>query len=601
MNRFAHIFAAILICLGASTHLLAQNNARQLPTDTTIKVKNVAFKMILVQGGDFVQGASSRIGKTTKTGENPAHKVWLDSYRIGQTEVTQALWVAVMGSEPTLWGGWGVHGRGDDYPVYHVKWTDVQTFITRLNALTGLQFRLPTEAEWEFAARGGNAGAHSRFAGGHLLDKVAWNRHNGEGHTHPVAQKTPNALGLYDMSGNVWEWCEDWYANYNVGSQYNPKGPASGVSKVVRGGSWASPSQSCRVSSRDADAPDNMYDCVGFRLALSAPEVPRKDAKPRKFKDFTFRSGQYHIQGFAFDQRSQCLYLSTTTAIVKMALDGTVLGSVVGFKGHVGQVVLDTVTRKVYATLEALDDDLCNGMAAFAGYELFTRATAAVYIVEVDMDKITRLDIPEQEIVVKHGLAAPLADYKAEVTVVGKRYEHRYGVCGIDALAIGPTIGAPSDGGRYLYVSCAITLDTVRTDNDYNILLCYPLGDFRQPAHSYFIHTGNTAYGVQNMVWDAFRQRLHLFVYPGKKSAYPNYNVSSIDVTQPSLYAPLQGVPYATEPMEQLKVVSGSYCTAGAQGICHYDESRFLTAKYQKIDNHRYTTIKLFPKRKNAF
>ena len=600
MNRIALTFAAILVCLCASTHLFAQSNSREQMADTTIKVKNIEFKMVFVKGGDFIQGAGQRVGKVSKNGENPSHKVVLGSYFIGQTEVTQGLWKAVMGEEPTLWGGWEKHGRGDDYPVYHVRWNDVQQFIAKLNELTGLSFRLPTEAEWEFAARGGVARSHARFAGGNALDKVAWNHRNGEGHTHPVAQKMPNALGLYDMSGNVWEWCADWYSNYNVDAQVNPQGPAAGETKVVRGGSWDSAPACCSVFFRDDNVPGQMFDCLGFRLALSAPEEPIGAAEPRKFKELVFRSGQYHVQGMTFDPRSQCLYLSTTTAIVKMTLDGTVLGSVVGFKGHVGQVVMDTVTGKLYASLEALDDELCNGMARYMGYDLFTSKTAALYVVEMDADKITRQNIPEQEIVTKHPITEALADYKAEVTMEGKQYRKRFGCCGIDALAVGPAIGMPSGSERYLYVAYGIALDTLRTDNDYNILLCYRLDDFTQPVHKYFIHTGNTAYGVQDMVWDAFRQRLYLMVYPGKKSSYPNYSQFAIDVTQPSFYAPLQGAPYATEPVEQLKVSSASFFQGGSQGICMYDDSRFLIAYYKKRDNHRYTKIKLFPKRKNV-
>ena len=600
MNRIATSLAVILLCTLSVMRLSAQTNLRTISSDTTIKGDKSECKMVLVKGGEFVQGAKKSVGKVSKNGENPSHKVFLNSYYIGQTEVTQGLWKAVMGSEVTLWGGWGKHGRGDEYPVYHVKWTDVQQFIAKLNALTGLQFRLPTEAEWEFAARSRCEGRYANYAGGRSLDKVAWYQRNGEGKTHPVAQKQPNALGLYDMSGNVWEWCSDWYANYNVEAQVNPQGPAAGKTKVVRGGSYSSAPRYCSVLARDANVPGHMFDCLGFRLALSAPEEPIGAMAPRKFKTLTFRGGQYHVQGMDFDPQSQCLFISTTTAIVKMALDGTVLGSVIGFKGHVGQVVVDTVTRKLYATLEGMDDDLGNGMARYMGYDLFTRETAAMYIVEMDMDKITRQNMSEQEIAKKHLIKEAIADYRAEVTVNGKKYSQRYGCCGIDALAIGPAIGQPSGRERYLYVAYGIALDTTRMDNDYNVILCYPLGDFKQHVHKYFVHTGHTSYGVQDMVWDAFRQRLYLMVYPGQKSSYTNYSQYSIDISQPSFLAPLEGVPYATEPVEQLKVASASFCPVGAQGICMYDESRFLTAAYKKVDNHRYTTIKLFPKRKNV-
>ena len=600
MKRISFLFTVVLVFLLAEKPLHAQNHAYLQESDTVIKVQNVEFGMVFVRGGEFVQGAAKSVGKVSKTGANPSHKVVVGNYFIGQTEVTQGLWKAVMGEEVTLWGGWRSHGYGDDYPVYHVRWTDVQTFIARLNALTGMQFRLPTEAEWEYAARGGATGGHTRYAGGLRLADWAWYQKNGEGRTHPVAQKRPNALGLYDMSGNVWEWCGDWYANYPVETQVNPQGPASGEEKVVRGGGWGSVARHCSVMHRDANVPSHMFDGLGFRLALSAPQQPLVGVRSPHFKELTFRSGQYHVQGLAFDPRSQCVFLSTTTAIVKMSLDGSVLGSVVGFHGHIGAVTLDTLHRRLYASLEDLDDALCTNMARYANRQPVSREQIVMSIVEVDIDKVNAKNMPFREVAVLHPLHEPLSDYRTEVNMDGKSYEGRFSCKGIDALAIGPAIGNASDEARYLYVACISDNDTLRADSEYNRLLCYRLDDFSHSVHQYFIRTGLTSYGIQNMEWDSFRQCLHLFVYPGQKSSNPNYSQFSIDVTQPSYYAPLQGVSYFTEPVEQLKVASASHFAAGAQGICQFDESRFLTAEYKKIDNHRYTTIKLFPKRKNV-
>ena len=194
----------------------------------------------------------------------------LSSYRIGETEVTQALWQAVMGQKPTSDGSqWSSsYGLGGNYPAYYVSWNDCQDFIRKLNALTGESFRLPTEAEWEYAARGGNKSRGYKYAGSNTLGNVAWYSDNSGSQTHNVATKSPNELGLYDMSGNVREWCQDWYGSYSSGSQTNPTGPSSGSYHVDRGGSWLSNAWDCRVSTRYYVTPGYRYDYIGLRLAL---------------------------------------------------------------------------------------------------------------------------------------------------------------------------------------------------------------------------------------------------------------------------------------------------------------------------------------------
>ena len=160
--------------------------------------------------------------------------------------------------------------KGDDLPVERVSWDDCQLFIKKLNALTGEKFRLPTEAEWEYAARGGNKKKGYKYAGSDDVGAAGWYAGNSLDKTHAVKTKTPNELGLYDMCGNVWEWCSDWYGDYGEASQLNPKGPSSGKSRVIRGGSWLVFAKLLRVSLRHYNAPDYKFVDLGFRLALPA-------------------------------------------------------------------------------------------------------------------------------------------------------------------------------------------------------------------------------------------------------------------------------------------------------------------------------------------
>ena len=231
--------------------------------DSILEIKldeNVKFKMIRVEGGTFMMGANEDDSEASGD-ERPAHKVKLSSYFIGETVVTQALWEAVMGNNPS-------HFKGADRPVEQVSWDDCQEFIRKLNEKTNRKFRLPTEAEWEFAAQGGNMSEGYKYAGSNNIDIVAYyGRKTGIG-THPVAQKQPNELGLYDMTGNVWECCQDWYGKYSNKSQTNPTGPTSGSYRVRRGGSWSYSAKLCRTSLRDYISHYNRYSDLGLRLAL---------------------------------------------------------------------------------------------------------------------------------------------------------------------------------------------------------------------------------------------------------------------------------------------------------------------------------------------
>ena len=236
-----------------------------------ITVNGITFTMVRVEGDTFMMGATAE-----QTGaynfEKPAHQVTLSPYYIGQTEVTQALWEAVMGETPTTDDDqWGPEiGLGDNYPAYNISYNDVLSFISKLNSLTGRTFRMPTEAEWEYAARGGNKSKGYLYSGGNTIGDVAWYGDNSGSQTHPVAQKAANELGLYDMSGNVYEWCSDWYGSYSSSSQTNPKGPRTGSGRVMRGGGWNSDATRCRVAFRGMVSPSSRYSNFGVRLALSS-------------------------------------------------------------------------------------------------------------------------------------------------------------------------------------------------------------------------------------------------------------------------------------------------------------------------------------------
>ena len=219
--------------------------------------------MVYVSGGTFTMGATSEQGSDAWDNEEPAHSVTLSGYYIGKYEVTQKLWKAVMGSNPSYF-------KGDNLPVEQVSWNDVQEFLRKLNAMTGKRYRLPTEAEWEFAARGGNSSRGYKYSGGNSLGSVAWYTDNSGSRTHAVGTKSPNELGIYDMSGNVLEWCQDWYNSSYYGSspRTNPQGPNSGSGRVIRGGGWYNSARYCRVSDRSYYTPGSGRNCLGFRLAL---------------------------------------------------------------------------------------------------------------------------------------------------------------------------------------------------------------------------------------------------------------------------------------------------------------------------------------------
>ena len=240
-------------------------------------------EMVFVQGGTFTMGCTDEQGSDCEKEEKPAHQVKLSDYYIGKYEVTQGLWKKVMGKNPSYF-----KYCGDDCPVENVSWNDCQAFINKLNQLTSKRFRLPTEAEWEYAARGGRDVARNvqqtKYAGSNELDEVAWYPRNSDVNysggyevngrnlgTHPVGIKKPNALGIYDMSGNVSEWCNDWHGAYSIISQTNPQGVNSGAKRVLRGGGWFFSTWGLRVSYRGyGSIPSFILHYGGLRLSYSS-------------------------------------------------------------------------------------------------------------------------------------------------------------------------------------------------------------------------------------------------------------------------------------------------------------------------------------------
>lgn len=227
----------------------------------TLFVNSNEFNFIIVISGIFTMGATKEMRNPTEV-EFPTHEVRLSNdFYIGETLVTQKFWESVMGNNPSWF-------KGELRPVDSVSFNDVKWFIKRLNMWSNLKFRLPYEAEWEYAARGGVKASHTRYIGGDSVQDIGWYNGNSKKQSHEVKQKSPNELGLYDMGGNVWEWCQDLYSAYTAATQIDPKGPSTGTSRVVRGGSWSIGTRGCRASYRDKCVSGRRGYDLGFRLVL---------------------------------------------------------------------------------------------------------------------------------------------------------------------------------------------------------------------------------------------------------------------------------------------------------------------------------------------
>lgn len=224
----------------------------------TISANGVSFNVIEVEGGTFNMGSNDA---DANADERPVHKVTLSTFYIMETEVTQALWEKVMNANPSEF-------KGANLPVHNVKKEECESFVFALYMLTGRNFRLPTEAEWEYAARGGKYSKRFKYAGANSLDNVAWYSENSGGNPHKVAEKWPNEIGLYDMTGNVWEWCSDWYGEYGPEAVSDPVGKLFGTFLVLRGGSWSNDSSYQRVTLRQGLKRYSSFNNVGLRLVM---------------------------------------------------------------------------------------------------------------------------------------------------------------------------------------------------------------------------------------------------------------------------------------------------------------------------------------------
>lgn len=241
--------------------------------DFTETAWGINMKMIWVEGGDFLMGCTSEQGGDCGSDEQNVRRVTVDGFYIGMLEVTQSQWEKVVGTsiyqQKTKANYSNTYGVGPDYPMYYVSWDEAMEFCRLLSNKTGRTYTLPTEAQWEYAARGGNKNEGAKYAGSNMIDAVAWYTDNSGSSTHIVGSKRANALGIYDMSGNVWEWCKDWYASSYVSyDTNNPVGPSSGSIRVSRGGGWNINASYCRVANRSYSSPGYRSNYLGFRVVL---------------------------------------------------------------------------------------------------------------------------------------------------------------------------------------------------------------------------------------------------------------------------------------------------------------------------------------------
>ena len=255
------VIVAILSLLGVALVNLSLSTPHDSQTDEYVELANCGLnmRMVFVEGGTFDMGATEEQNVSVDTDEKPVHTVTLNSFYIAESEVTQAQWRKIMGDNPS-------HFEGDSRPVENVNWYEAKEFCIKLSKITGKKYTLPTEAQWEYAARGGNKHNGYVYSGSNNLDEVAWYDLNCQGKTSPIKQKQPNELGLYDMSGNVYEWCLDYYGEYRASDATNPQGPRSGKERVLRGGCYDRGATYNRVTNRNCDLPTNKRSNNGLRV-----------------------------------------------------------------------------------------------------------------------------------------------------------------------------------------------------------------------------------------------------------------------------------------------------------------------------------------------
>lgn len=247
-----------------------------------------------------------------------------------------------------------------------------------------------------------------------------------------------------------------------------------------------------------------------------------------------------HVQGIAWDEAGNRMFFSATTKFIITDTQGEITASIEGLHGHLGSMVFDSASRKVYASMECKDDVIGSSISRQLGVEGFKQST--FYIAEIDVDAVTQVNTPAEKAITYHEVRQVAEDYAAEVTVDGKTLKHRYGCSGIDGITIAPDFGGK--GGRYLYLAYGIYSDTTRTDNDYQILLQYRLDRLDRPRSRFFIKTGNTTYGIQNLAYDDNTDKMFMVVYRGRKSQYPNYDIFTADMSDKPRKGKPDGIPY---------------------------------------------------------
>lgn len=337
----------------------------------------------------------------------------------------------------------------------------------------------------------------------------------------------------------------------------------------------------------------------------------RSAAVPMNIPDTIFVGGQQmHVQGLAIDKEKGYMYFSFTSRFIKTDLQGNILGSIDRIQGHLGAMTFNPADRKVYASLECKDDEIGAGIAGKLGTQKLDRNSIVFYIAIIDVDKVDRLGIdPENDDVLKTVcIKEAVEDYKAKVQSGNSTLEHKYGCSGIDGVTIAPQIGHKG-GKKYLYVAYGIYSDLYREDNDYQVILCYDIKELARmsrmvtfgeahssgparPAEKYFIYTGNTNWGVQNLSYDEYTGNIFMAVYKGKKPTWPNYNLYAFPVDQKPFNAPLKGVDYDTSIHTQLRLapeglidktgVRGWRFKYGSTGMCPLGDGRWIISRNGK-------------------
>lgn len=307
-----------------------------------------------------------------------------------------------------------------------------------------------------------------------------------------------------------------------------------------------------------------------------------------------------HVQGIVLDCKADCMYSSFTSSFLKTDLEGNITGSVTGINGHLGDIAFDASRRKVYASLEVKDDAIGRGISKALGASEHSREQSCFHIAEINVDKLTSLNMPFDEVAKTYTIDEAAKDYMGKVTLDDKEVEHRYGCSGIDGIAIGPAFGSGSSKADHLYVAYGIYGDTARKDNDYNIILCYRLDDLTTPIHKFFVHTGNTTYGVQNMAYDKASRKMYLAVYKGKKPQYPNYDLFALDIDQTPYQAPLKDVPYQNGDVVQLDVCKGWHFKWGSTGLCPLGDGHWYISENSKKDGVEICNARLYSLSENG-